>query len=286
MINEQNSITFNLFQWNTLNRKLSDKKAFPLINDKYLQWYHRHPLIKKIIEESKADIICLEEVGNNFDLDFKQKIFEKCTIQYDLIFGLRPSKTMGNVIAVNKELFSIEKHENIFLNDSEGKKSGQNMISALIKDKKTNNKFLIIVVHLRSKAENENIRLGQIDHLMKFIEENHLRKYPIFIVGDFNAEPNFSCIGKFLENKNICAKSLFNLKELDYTHFIIKEALYKRIFDYLFFVSKNKDNEDKELKILNIEKGMPIFDEKVGLPNDTYPSDHLFLKAKIELNFF
>ena len=61
------------------------------------------------------------------------------------------------------------------------------MISALIKDKKTNNNFLIIVLHLRSKAENENIRLGQIDHLVKYIEDNHLRKYPIFIVGDFNA---------------------------------------------------------------------------------------------------
>ena len=72
-MSDSKSITFTIFQWNTLNRKLSDKKEFPLVKDKYLQWYHRHPLIKKIIEESKADIICLEEVGY-FDLDFKQKI--------------------------------------------------------------------------------------------------------------------------------------------------------------------------------------------------------------------
>ena len=192
---------------------------------------------------------------------------------------------MGNVIAVNKDLFSIEKFENIFLNDSEGKQSGQNMISALINDKKTNNKFLIIVVHLVSKVENENIRLGQINHIMKYIEEKHLRKYPIFIVGDFNAEPNYSCIGKLLENKNICVKSLFDLNKLDYTHFIIKDVLYRRILDYIFFISKEKDNEDKELKILSTERGNPIIDEKVGLPNDAFPSDHLFIKAKVELNF-
>ena len=86
-----NTITFTLFQWNTLNRKLANKNYFPYIEDKYLQWYHRHSLIKKIIEENKADIICLEEVGN-FELDFKKKIFEQCNIKYDLIFEFRQGK--------------------------------------------------------------------------------------------------------------------------------------------------------------------------------------------------
>ena len=284
-MSDSKSITFTIFQWNTLNRKLSDKKAFPLVKDKYLQWYHRHSLIKKIIEESKADIICLEEVGY-FDLDFKQKIFDECSIKYDLVFGLRKSKSMGNVIGVNKELFSIEKHENIILNGEDGKLSGQNMISALINDKKTNNKFLIIVVHLKSNSDYEKARLSQIDHIMKYIEENHLGKYPIFIIGDFNAEPNYSCIIQFLENKNISAKSLFDFNKLEYTTYNIKEVLYRRILDYIFFVGKNKDNRDKELIVINTEKAKPAFDEKIGLPNDVYPSDHLFLKTKVELKFF
>ena len=231
-MNEVKSITFNLFQWNTLNRKLADKKAFPVTDIKHLQWYHRHSLIKKIIEENKGDIICLEEVGNNFELDFKKKIFDECSIKYDLIFELRPSKSMGNLIAVNKNLFSIESQEKIVLKNSDGEQSGQNMISAIIKENKTNEKFVIIVLHLRSNINNENIRLGQISHLMEYIEEKYLRKYPIFILGDFNAEPNYSCIKKFLENKNISANSLFDLNELKYTTFNIKEVLYKRILDY------------------------------------------------------
>jgi hypothetical protein len=39
----------------------------------------------------------------------------------------------------------------------------------LINDKKTNNKFMIIVVHLKSKAKNEDIRIWQVNHLMKYI---------------------------------------------------------------------------------------------------------------------
>jgi len=280
---EKKSITFNLFQWNTLNRKLSDKKAFPYVEDKYREWDYRQPLIKKIIEENKGDIICLEEVGN-FEEDFKEKIFEKISTKYDLIYGPKPSNFMGSILAVNKELFSIEKYENITMDGINGKKSGSNTIFALINENKTNNKFMVIVVHLKSKAENENIRLAQVDHLMKCIEENYLRKYPIFIIGDFNAEPTYTCITKILENKNFGAKSLFNLKELDFTTIKLRDVLYKRVIDYILFIGKNKD-ENKELNIINTEKGKPTIDEKIGLPNDIFPSDHLFLKAKVELNF-
>lgn len=280
---EKKSITFNLFQWNTLNRKLSDKKAFPYVEDKYREWDYRQPLIKKIIEENKGDIICLEEVGN-FEEDFKEKIFEKISTKYNLLYGPKPSNFMGSILAVNKELFSIEKYENITMDGIDGKKSGSNTIFALINENKTNNKFMVIVVHLKSKAENENIRLAQVDHLMKCIEENYLRKYPIFIIGDFNAEPTYTCISKILENKNFGAKSLFNLKELDFTTIKLRDVLYKRVIDYIFFIGKNKD-ENKELNIINIEKGKPTIDEKIGLPNDIFPSDHLFLKARVELNF-
>lgn len=280
---EKKSITFNLFQWNTLNRKLSDKKAFPYVEDKYREWDYRQPLIKKIIEENKGDIICLEEVGN-FEEDFKEKIFEKISTKYNLLYGPKPSNFMGSILAVNKELFSIEKYENITMDGIDGKKSGSNTIFALINENKTNNKFMVIVVHLKSKEENENIRLAQVDHLMKCIEENYLRKYPIFIIGDFNAEPTYTCISKILENKNFGAKSLFNLKELDFTTIKLRDVLYKRVIDYIFFIGKNKD-ENKELNIINIEKGKPTIDEKIGLPNDIFPSDHLFLKARVELNF-
>ena len=288
-MSENNSITFTLFQWNTLNKILADKKGFPYVSEEILSWKYREPLIHKIIDENKGDIICLEEVRNEF---FKSDILDKCSIKYDVIFKLRPNKLMGNLIGVNKELFSIETHENIILEEDGGKPGGQNMISAVINDKKTNHKFMIIVVHLKSKDISENTRLFQVIHLMRHIEQNYLGKYPIFILGDFNARPKNTCMMKFLGNKNINAVSLFDLDKLDYTTIKKRDILYKRVIDYIFFVSKNKDDKDgdtccgKELKIVNVEKGKPDnIDEKIGLPNDVFPSDHLFLKAKVELNF-
>ena len=76
--------------------------------------------------------------------------------------------------------------------------------------KKSGNKFIIILVHLKAKEPYENIRIGQVNHLMKFIEKNFLRKYPIFILGDFNAEPNYTCIKNLLSTTNLNAKSLFD----------------------------------------------------------------------------
>ena len=280
---EKQSIKFNLFQWNTLNRKLADKEAFPYVEDKYLEWDYRLPLIKKILEENKGDIISLEEVGN-FEEDFKEKIFEKLNTKYDLIYGPKPSGFMGSILAINKELFSIAKYENITMDGIDGKKSGSNTIFALINENRTNNKFIVIVVHLKAKAENENIRLVQIGHLMKHIEENYLGNYPIFILGDFNAEPSYTCIAKLLENEKLCAKSLFNLNELDFTTIKLRDVLLRRIIDYMFFIGK-KRVEHGELNIISLEKGKPIINEKIGLPNDIFPSDHVFLKARVELDF-
>ena len=227
------SITFNLFQWNTLYKNLSDKKSFPYVEDKYLKWEYRQPLIKKILEENKGDIICLQEVGN-FEKDYKEEIFESFSIKYDFIWKKKPF-SFENVLAVNKELFTIEESDHISLNGIDGKKSGRSMIYALIKDKITNNKFIVMVVHLTAKAHNEKTRICQMNHIMKYIEENHIGKYPIFIAGDFNSEPTYPSIVSFVENKNICPKSLLDLKTLDFTTIKLRDVLYRRVIDYIFF---------------------------------------------------
>ena len=281
-------LSFSLIQWNTLSYHLSDKKAFPYAQDENLKWENRLPLIKKYLEENKADIICLEEIGN-FDQGFKSDIIDKLTIKYDIAFGQRSSTTLGInlgcLIGVNKELFTLEKYESIALEDEEGKPGGQNMVWALILDKKSGNKFIVFVVHLKAKEAFENIRIGQVEHLIKFIEKNFLGKYPIFILGDFNAEPSYTCINNLLNNEKLNVKSLFDLKKLDYTTIKLRDKMYKRIIDYILFVSKNKNNSDNELSIKYAERAKPYIDESIGLPNDKFPSDHLFLKAEVDLMF-
>ena len=281
-------LSFSLMQWNTLSYHLSDKKAFPYAQDENLKWENRLPLIKKYLEENKPDIICLEEIGN-FEQGFKSDIIDKLTIKYDIAFGQRSAPTLGInlgcLIGVNKELFTLEKYESIALEDEEGKPGGQNMVWALILDKKSGNKFIVFVVHLKAKEAFENIRIGQVEHLIKFIEKNFLGKYPIFILGDFNAEPSYTCINNLLNNEKLNVKSLFDLKKLDYSTIKLRDKMYKRIIDYILFVSKNKNNSDNELSIKYAERAKPDIDESIGLPNDKFPSDHLFLKAEVDLMF-
>ena len=281
-------LSFSLMQWNTLSYHLSDKKAFPYAQDENLKWENRLPLIKKYLEENKADIICLEEIGN-FEQGFKSDIIDKLTIKYDIAFGQRSAPTLGinlgSLIGVNKELFTLEKYESIALEDEEGKPGGQNMVWALILDKKSGNNFIVFVVHLKAKEAFENIRIGQVEHLIKFIEKNFLGKYPIFILGDFNAEPSYTCINNLLNNEKLNVKSLFDLKKLDYTTIKLRDKMYKRIIDYILFVSKNKNNSDNELSIKYADRAKPDIDESIGLPNDKFPSDHLFLKAEVDLMF-
>ena len=281
-------LSLTLMQWNTLSYHLSDKKAFPYAQDENLKWENRLPLIKKYLEENKPDIICLEEIGN-FEQGFKSDIIDKLTIKYDIAFGQRSSTTLGInlgcLIGVNKELFTLEKYESIALEEQEGKPGGQNMVWALILDKKSGNKFIVFVVHLKAKEAFENIRIGQVEHLIKFIEKNFLGKYPIFILGDFNAEPSYTCINNLLNNEKLNVKSLFDLKKLDYTTIKLRDKMYKRIIDYILFVSKNKNNSDNELSIKYAERAKPDIDESIGLPNDKFPSDHLFLKAEVDLMF-
>ena len=287
-MSEGNKISFTLFQWNTLSKHLSDKHSFPYANEENLKWENREPLIKSILEENRPDIICLEEIGN-YDSEFKSNILDKLTIKYDFALGKRKAPTLGinlgSLIGINKDKFIMEKYENIILEDEEGKPGGQNMIWSIIHEKKSGNKFIVIVVHLKAKEPNENIRIGQVNHLMNFIEQNFLRKYPIFILGDFNAEPTYTCIKNLFSNEKLNCKSLFDLTKLDYSTIKLRDKLYKRIIDYIIFISKNEDNTNNELIIKTTERAKPEIDETIGLPNEKFPSDHLFLKADVDLIF-
>lgn len=281
----ENNITFTLFQWNTLCNILAHKKSFPYVEEKFLEWKYREPLLKKIINENKADVICLEEVGN-FEDEFKNEILDKCEIKYDLIFERRENKIMGNVIGVNKDLFEIEKYDKIFLEqDNEGKEKKINIISAFIKEKKTKNIFVIIATHLKAKEQFEEVRKCQMRHLMRYIEENILGKFPFFIPGDFNAEPNYESISNLMSNQKIKIKSVFDFSKIEMTTIKMRDKLYKRIIDYIFYCGKNNESTEKEIEILSKEIANTPINEKIGLPNENFPSDHLFLKAKIKLSF-
>ena len=70
-------------------------------------------------------------------------------------------------------------------------------------------------------------------------------------------------------------KSVFNYQQLDFTTFKIRSEVEKRIIDYIFYKGNIIFGEEgkSDIKI----------DEKKGLPNLEFPSDHLYLKAKFQI---
>ena len=70
-------------------------------------------------------------------------------------------------------------------------------------------------------------------------------------------------------------KSVFNYQQLDFTTFKIRSEVEKRIIDYIFYKGNIIFEEEgkSDIKI----------DEKKGLPNLEFPSDHLYLKAKFQI---
>ena len=263
---------YSILTWNTLCTEISIKENFPKTEEKFLNWEYRKNLIKDILITEKPDIITLQEIDNYEE--FKKDILEKLKIKYKGNFYIKPDGKMGIFLGVNPEKFMILNIYKEILpggDDEENKFSNQIFIVSEIKDLKTEQIFFLISTHLKSKIHNENIRLIQTQGIISYINEKGLFKKNIIVTGDFNVEPNYQSIVNF---QKYGMKSAFQFNTGDYTMFMFRDNIKKRYIDYIFYKG-NLVFGDQQKAIVDI-------DEKCGLPNYEFPSDHLFLKAKFK----
>jgi len=136
---------------------------------------------------------------------------------------------------------------------------------------------------LKSKRENEFIRVDQMKQLINYIfsdefYETYKKKfncYGLIITGDFNAEPDSTTINLIEQIDFMNKFEMINVyHDSQYTTYKFKNELYRRTIDYIFITHK--------LELL-WKKKLPIESKLLpdGLPNRNIPSDHLFLRAKI-----
>ena len=123
------------------------------------------------------------------------------------------------------------------------------------------------------KKENENIRLIQINEILQYIKDNGLNNQNIILVGDFNAEPQNESI---INLEKFGMKSVFDYNKLEYTSFQVRDGIDKKILDYIFYYGNLIFAEEKKSDIK--------IDENIGLPNEQFPSNHLYLKAMFKIN--
>ena len=276
-----NSNGYSILQWNTLSNKLSTKQIFPNVDENYLKWENRKKLIKEILKKENPDILILDEI-DNFN-NFKKEIIDALKIKYTGNFYERLDKYMGIYIGINPNKFLLIEQKKIKFhgNDNELTEnknkfeslSPQIFIVSTIEEIKTKETFYLIVSHLKAKKENENIRLIQINEILQYIKDNGLNNQNIILVGDFNAEPQNESI---INLEKFGMKSVFDYNKLEYTSFQVRDGIDKKILDYIFYYGNLIFAEEKKSDIK--------IDENIGLPNEQFPSNHLYLKAMFKIN--
>ncbi len=131
----------------------------------------------------------------------------------------------------------------------------------------------LITTHLKSKSEWEDLRhfeakeiLRTFDNVYECVKgESSCPKFIGRIIGgDFNAEPDWKCVGGFKNRKEL--KCVFD--DAKFTTFKQRDKIYKRVIDYIFYGGD-----------LNLENRLDILENhpECGLPSSSFPSDHLYL---------
>jgi nocturnin len=286
----------HLLQWNVLNKneKFCNRESFPRASEDDLKWENRAKLFSSIFEKLNPDLLCLQEVDNS---DTFPKILGE---KYSNLTFMKKNNLQACALYYDKTRFSLLVSDQHFLQYNDlGDMSGQIFIYAIIKDILSGQIFCVILTHLKAKKEYEDIRTGQVKYLMKFIDEdevflNRMEQFgctSLILCGDFNSEPQITCIPyllnfKFTKNKifaNESFKSAYNISDeskedfLEMTTFKIRESEYFRVIDYIFYMGnvnyiqtsptiKKSDSSYTETNLKN-----------TGLPNQDFPSDHFYL---------
>ena len=275
-----NNNSYKLLFWNLLCNEYSyDWKTSPKIELKYKVWEYRSKLFAQLFSNKSiiSDLYCFVEVDKQDDIYLmlnsivNQKLFE--TVYYP-----RPSTPLGIMLLYNRIKFKLIKSYKYYL----GINVNQNfaLVSILQENFFPNNYFVVLITHLIARDKNEKTRIKQINKLFYNLSNDNVLKNlkinKIIFCGDLNTNPDSECIDIILGNKFKSVFDISNKEDNNYTIVIdtIDEGLKKLKFDYIFI----SDNIEIKNKILPIN----FLDFEKGLPNENFPSDHIYLFTEFQ----
>jgi mRNA deadenylase 3'-5' endonuclease subunit Ccr4 len=148
----------------------------------------------------------------------------------------------------------------------------------------------VVCLHLKAKPPNSAKRADQIAFILSTLKDHlgnirDIQNHPVLICGDFNGEQTerfFDLIknDRQFSFKNSYAESVdANGRQLPST-FKIREqiGLVSHTIDFIFFT----DSSLALVKLLNMLDESEI-DQEIGLPNLTFPSDHISLVCDFKI---
>ena len=275
-----NNNSYKLLFWNLLCNEYSyDWKTSPKIELKYKVWEYRCKLFLQLFSNKSiiSDLYCFVEVDKQDDIYLmlnnivNQKLFE--TVYYP-----RPSTPLGIMLLYNRIKFKLIKSYKYYL----GTNLNQNfaLVALMQENFFPNNYFVILITHLIARDKNEKTRIKQINKLFYNLANDNILKNlkinKIIFCGDLNTNPDSECIDIILKNNFKSVFDISNINDNNYTIVIdtIDEGFKKLKFDYIFIT----DNIEIKNKILPVN----FLDFEKGLPNENFPSDHIYLFTEFQ----
>lgn len=286
-----------VMQWNTLADGLAQHGDFLRVEAHHLAWESRSSRLLRTLEESNADLVCLQEV-NRFEDFFLPRMSE---MGYVGSFCPKPSSPCqrygfpsdGCALFYRSECFAqVHPIECVCYGSLvKGSSQRQMMQLAHLKDLRSSKEIFVVSTHLKAKAgpENESLRREQVTELVKLlsnrVEERTIGKegasgesgdVGIVVCGDFNDLPH-SPVVHAMTSHPLGFRSAYPLNEGFTTWKFRTEGQKKAMIDYIWYA------EGRGLVLEGITQ-LPGAEEigENGLPSEKYPSDHLALVADFE----
>ena len=290
-------VTYNIL--NQIYMKKCNREDLSLLN--------RMIKILKEIQNLNSDIICLQEA----DLDIYKDYILKNTYfstNYQFVYGVNCGSSFINIIGFKKNKYRLKSFKNFSLYTYKGMSGNRGIMNIIIENIYNHKLISIYNVHFPWRYEKE--RCHMLENIFNHIL--HINIDNIFLVGDFNSEPNSLPIQLIYLNHNQ-TNNLDSTHNIDYNTFKkIKDnynfksayenylnyhsqsnhlksnnnmnnchpifttctQYYKQNIDYIFY--SNNFQLIKILKLPNLEQ----VQEDDYLPSNKFPSDHLRLYAE------
>ncbi|KAK3578310.1 hypothetical protein CHS0354_004219 [Potamilus streckersoni] len=290
-----NGPVLRIMQWNILAQALSmGDDNFVCCPEKALNWENRKLHLVEEILCCRPHILCLEEV-DNFSF-FQESLMN---FGYMGIFYPKPNSPCMNVenntgpdgcaVLYSTKHLILSESNSIVLQDESGLDTNQVSVICKFQLKGDNSKetvpeFCVAVTHLKAKIGFDKLRFQQGKHLLKYLDK--YSTIPLFICGDFNAEPTEAVYDLFQKSKFGLVSVYTHLsnegKEPPYTTWKIRGEFGEnkescKTIDYIWHTKKGINVKS----VLAFPSGEAIGENR--LPSMTYPSDHLSLACDFEL---
>lgn len=280
------------------------KKYMDMEKENFIYWNFRKKLIIDIISEHQPDICLLCEVEydkilffsqfcnvNNYGYIYtssdppKSKESLKNYMNYTseknpgilIIFKINKLKLVNNLAPDYINYFYNQQKEHNWTEEALKLRLQQCASNIILFEKldDTTNRFYFTGLHHPFVKDHEEIQDEQIIFLLKKINKlNTNYNFPVIIAGDFNAKPTYRVYNIMNKEGYSSAYKIANGVENKYTT-SNSFTSQKMTLDYIFV--------NEKCKVKSVEQIDFDYLENNNIPNENYPSDHMFLIANIEI---